>query len=144
MSPIEDLARLIPHQGAMCLNERVLEWDQTRIRLATTTHCAERNPLRHRGRLHAVHLAEYGAQAMAVHGALLAQSHGAAARPGLLVSLRAVRFHVQRIDDLPGELVIEGERLMAGEDSAQYRFEIRHQDRLLAEGRAAVILRAAS
>ena len=55
-------------------------------------------------RLRAVHLCEYGAQAMAVHGGLLARAAGGRAKPGLLVALRAVELHVARIDDLPGVL----------------------------------------
>ena len=43
----EAIAALIPHQGAMCLLERVIEWDKDRIVLATSTHRAPDNPLRH-------------------------------------------------------------------------------------------------
>ncbi len=67
------LLSLIPHQGAMCLLDRVVEWDKDRVLLATATHRAADNPLRLDGRLRAVHLCEYGAQAMAVHGGLSAQ-----------------------------------------------------------------------
>lgn len=139
---MRELAALIPHQGAMCLNERVLDYDDTRVRLATTTHRAADNPLRRRGRLRAIHLCEYGAQAMAVHGGLLARDAGRRAPPGMLVALRAVRFHAQRIDDLEGELVVEAERLLASETSSQYAFRVSHGERVLAEGRAAVMMRA--
>ena len=140
MSAQRALSELIPHQGAMCLNERVLSWDEDRLALATTTHRSPENPLRRGGRVHAVHLCEYGAQAMAVHAGLLAQARGARARPGMLVSLRAVALAVQRIDDLPGELTVEAECVLAGADSAQYAFRVSHDGRLLAEGRAAVMM----
>jgi predicted hotdog family 3-hydroxylacyl-ACP dehydratase len=74
------LASLIPHQGAMCLLERIVDWNDTNIRLATTTHASPINPLRSNGRLRAIHLCEYGAQAMAVHGALKAQAAGTKAQ----------------------------------------------------------------
>ena len=96
------IAALIPHQGAMCLLDRVIEWDKDRVVLATSTHRAADNPLRVDGRLRAVHLCEYGAQAMAVHGGLSAQADGKTARPGFLVSLRDVKLHVDFIDALDG------------------------------------------
>jgi predicted hotdog family 3-hydroxylacyl-ACP dehydratase len=137
----EEIRSLVPHAGAMCLLERVLEWDADRIRLATTTHRFPDNPRRRDGRLHAVHLCEYGAQSMAVHGGLKARAAGGVAAPGFLVSLRGVELHVSRIDDLPGELVVIGERLMESAGSWQYAFAVTHAERLLAAGRAAVIAR---
>ncbi len=46
------------------------------------------NPLRLDGRLGAVHLAEFGAQAMAIHGGLKTVAAGGVPRPALLVSVR--------------------------------------------------------
>ena len=80
---------------------------------------------------------------MAVHGALLARADGGAARPGLLVSLRAVRFGVTHIDDLPGPLAVHAERLLGGDASWQYAFRIEHAGTELASGRAAVVLHGA-
>jgi predicted hotdog family 3-hydroxylacyl-ACP dehydratase len=137
----EPIAALIPHQGAMCLLERVVAWDAERITLATTTHRAPGNPLRQHGRLRCVHLCEYGAQAMAVHGGLSARAAGAVVRPGLLVSLRGVRFGADYVDQLDGELTVEAERLLEGSDSWQYAFRVLHGARVLAEGRAAVMVR---
>jgi len=88
-----------------------------------------------------VHLCEYGAQAMAVHGGLLAREAGGVARPGLLVALRGVRLHVDRIDGLSGPIECEAQQLAAGEASQQYAFRITHAGTLLAEGRATAMLR---
>jgi predicted hotdog family 3-hydroxylacyl-ACP dehydratase len=130
---------LIPHAGGMCLLDRVLAWDAAAIHLGTDSHRAPDNPLRSDGRLRAVHLCEYGAQAMAVHGGLLAQRVGAVAAPGLLVSLRAVTLQVARIDDLAGALDVHAEKLAASEASWQYAFRIEHDGRVIASGRAAVM-----
>lgn len=130
---------LIPHGGAMCLLDDVIGWNEERIHAATGTHRRADNPLRSDGKLRSVHLCEYGAQAMAVHGGLLAQRDGAVAAPGLLVSLRAVKLHVARIDDLPGDLDVHATKLLDGGASWQYAFRIEHAGRLLAEGRAAVL-----
>ena len=135
------LLTLTPHQGTMCLWDRVLDWDAGRIRLRTASHAREDNPLRSVGRLRAVHLCEYGAQAMAVHGGLLARAAGTAPKPGMLVALRGVELHVARIDGLAGELEGEAELLAAGGGSQQYAFRIIHAGDLLAKGRVAVILR---
>jgi predicted hotdog family 3-hydroxylacyl-ACP dehydratase len=131
---------LVPHQGAMCLWDEVLDWDATRIRLCARNHVDPAHPLRARDRLHALALCEYGAQAMAVHGGLLAQGQGARAAAGVLVSLREVALAVERIDDLAGMLEGEAELIAASAASQQYAFRIHHGGRLLASGRAAAML----
>ena len=138
------IAALIPHQGRMCLWDEVLDWDAGTIRLRSRGHRDPAHPLRSHGRLRAVHLCEYGAQAMAVHGGLRASVGGTAAQPGLLVALRDVRLHAGRIDDLAGELEGEAQVLVESGSSQQYAFRISHAGTLLAEGRAAVILQPPS
>ena len=135
-----EILSLVPHQGAMCLWDQVLEWDADRIRLRAANHHRPKHPLRAGGCLHAVHLCEYGAQAMAVHGGLLARRSGGAAEPGMLVALRGVELHASRIDDLAGELECRAEVLARSAASQQYAFRITHEGTLLAEGRAAVML----
>ena len=136
----DDILRLIPHQGGMCLWDEVTAWSDARIALRAWNHRHPAHPLRHAGRLHAVHLCEYGAQAMAVHGGLLGRESGAPVRAGMLVALRGVALHVARIDDLPGELHGHAELLMQSDTSQQYAFRIEHAGTLIAEGRAAVML----
>jgi len=131
---------LIPHKHAMCLWDEVLDWDAQRIRLRAQDHRDPAHPLRSDGQLRALHLCEYGAQAMAVHGGLLARDAGVVTKAGMLVALRDVRLHATRIDDLPGALECEAELLAAGEASQQYAFRILHEGILLAEGRATVML----
>lgn len=130
---------LIPHRGAMSLLDTVLDWDDERIHLTATSHARADNPLRSDGMLRALHLCEYGAQAMAVHGGLLAQRAGRVAAPGFLVSLRGVELHVARIDDLAGALAVFADRLLDSGTSWQYAFRVEHAGELLAAGRAAVI-----
>ncbi len=140
--PLEksDWSALIPHQGAMCLLDTVIAWDETSIHARTASHRRADHPLRSDGLLRALHLCEYGAQAMAVHGGLIARAAGAKAAPGFLVSLRAVELHVARIDDLAGALDVHAERLLGGEGSWQYAFRVEHAGTLLASGRAAVMV----
>lgn len=131
---------MIPHKGAMCLWDEVVEWDAQRIALRADNHRDAAHPLRSQGRLRAVHLCEYGAQAMAVHGGLRALASGGDASPGLLVALRGVQLHASTIDGLPGALECEAEVLVEGEGSQQYAFRIVHAGAVIAEGRAAVML----
>ena len=138
----EQIAALVPHAGNMCLWDEVVGWDAGCIRLRTHNHRDPAHPLRSAKRLRAVHLCEYGAQAMAVHGGLLAQQGGGRAPPGMLVALRGVELHVARIDDLPGALECEADALVVGDSGQQYAFRITHEGLLLATGRAAVMLQS--
>lgn len=135
-----DWAHLIPHAGSMCLLDAVLAWDERSIHAISASHARADNPLRGAHGLHAVHLAEYGAQAMAVHGALLARERGhETARPGRLVSLREVDLFVEYVDHRDGRLDVHAECLYADDGGAQYAFRVEHRGHLLCRGRAAVI-----
>jgi len=135
-----DFIDLIPHAGTMCLLDGVIAWDTDTIHAVSTTHVARDHPLRGEDGLHAVHLAEYGAQAMAVHGALLAKAQGATEpKPGMLVSLRGVQLGVARVDTLHGRLDVYASCLIAEESGAQYSFRVEHDGVEIASGRAAVI-----
>jgi predicted hotdog family 3-hydroxylacyl-ACP dehydratase len=137
------LRALIPHAGSMCLLDSVLEWTAEQIQCETLTHCDPANPLRLHEQLAALHLTEYGAQAMAVHGALLAQGGPQA---GMLGVLRDLKLHVARIDDIPETLVITATRRLARSDGLIYDFAVTLRDsptRTLCEGRISVVLRAA-
>ena len=66
------IAAHIPHHGSMCLLHAVSQWDERRIVCEALSHVDPDNPLRAQGRLGAANGVEYAAQAMAVHGGLLA------------------------------------------------------------------------
>ncbi len=131
---------LIPHRGAMALLDCVVEWDGTRIHAIATSHRDNANPLRDGSILRAVHLCEYGAQAMAIHGGLLARRAGTVAAPGFLVSLRAIHLNVARLDDLAGELHVHAEKLSADDASLLYSFRVEHAGEVIGDGRAMVSL----
>jgi predicted hotdog family 3-hydroxylacyl-ACP dehydratase len=135
------IAQLIPHQGAMSLLDQVATWDDTIIVALSASHHSPDNPLRSNGRLRAVHLCEYGAQAAALHGGLVARAAGTLAQPGYLVSLRDVALLRDYIDDLPGELQIRAELLLQDGGSWQYQFAAAHAGVTLGTGRLAIIRR---
>ena len=136
------IAAHIPHQGAMCLLEGVLEWDARRIVCRAVSHRDPANPLRVGGILPAACGIEYGAQAMAVHGALL-DAHGAPLGRGYLASVRAVKLHAARLDDVASPLRVSAERLGGEDDRILYAFSVASDARELVGGRAAVVLDAA-
>ena len=125
----------------MCLLDAVREWSGEAITCTASSHTDPANPLRADGRLGAANGIEYAAQAMAVHGALLAGDDGTP-RQGYLTSVRGVTLHVARLDDLAGELRVAAERLSGDANHILYQFSVSHAGRCLLEGRAAVVLDA--
>ena len=134
-----EIAAMIPHAGAMCLLDSVLEWDAARIRCSSHTHRDRMNPLRVDGRLPALCGIEYAAQAMAVHGRLV---NNVAGRPraGYLASLREVSCRVESLDELEGDLVVDAERLLGDEARVIYRFTLSVGGIEVLSGQAAVVL----
>lgn len=140
----QELAALIPHAGRMVLLDEVIEWSDDRILCHTTMHEDRGNPLAVAGRLSSVCGIEFAAQAMAVHGSLVAGVRDAAddkPSAGFLASVRNVEMVVARLDDVPGVLAIEVVREAGDALNVVYRFEVRSGDAVLVSGRAAVVLR---
>lgn len=143
----DEIARRIPHQGTMCLLDRVLEWDAEHIRCEATGHSQPDHPLRAHGRLGAACGVEYAAQAMAVHGALVAEiSAGASGTPapraGYLAGVRGVTLHVDRLDTVAGPLSVDAQRVMGDENTVLYSFTVTAGLQPLLSGRAMVVLDA--
>lgn len=136
------IAARIPHQGTMCLLDQVLDWNPQGIRCTATSHRDPCNPLRAGGRLAAVCGIEYAAQAMAIHGALLAPAATSRPRAGYLASVRGVSLVVATLDDLPAPLDVEADRLSGSDTSILYAFRLACAGRELLSGRASVILDA--
>ena len=139
------IASRIPHQGRMCLLERVVAWSGERIECEAASHRAPDNPLRAHGRLGIACGIEYAAQAMALHGTLVGEAAGQAAAPpraGYLASVRGVSLHARRLDDVAGDLTVRAERLMGDGNHVVYGFEVADGARVLLSGRAAVVLDA--
>ena len=132
------IARLVPHQGAMCLLDRALAWDAARIRCETGRHASPANPLRRDGLLPAVCGVEFALQAMALHGALT--GGGGPQRAGFLSSLREVTLAATRLDDIPVPLAVTAEALAAETRGFIYRFEVAAGTAVLLAGQAAVML----
>jgi predicted hotdog family 3-hydroxylacyl-ACP dehydratase len=131
-----EFAALIPHTGAMNLLDRVVDYDAEILHAVTGSHRSEQNPLRRDGRLSAATGIEFAAQAMAIHGALIAGD--SSARPGYLALAREIRWTTQYLDDVMDDLDIRVQRLLVQTDSAMYGFFLTVGEQMLVEGRAAV------
>jgi predicted hotdog family 3-hydroxylacyl-ACP dehydratase len=124
----------------MCLLNEVLSWDTVRILCRSSTHRALDNPLRAHGRLGAACGIEYAAQAMAVHGALIATATNAAPVLGYLASVRNVAMFVDRLDDIASDLFAEAERVAGNSSTMLYDFSLSSAERRLLSGRASIVL----
>jgi len=135
------IAVLVPQQGAMCLLDEIVSFDQHNIVCRSSSHRSPDNPLRCDGRLPACTAIEYGAQAMAAHGALRA-APASQVQAGLLAGTRSLRLKVRFLDDEPGPLTVRAERLVEEGGRLLYSFAVEGAGKELASGRIAVVLRA--
>lgn len=132
---------LLPHQGRMCLIDRVVVYDEAHIVCEASSHRAPDHPLALDGALPAACGLEYGAQAMAIHGALLA-ARGEKPRVGYIVAAHELCWTVVRLDDLPAPLTIEARREFGSENQVSYAFTLRADTLEVMTGRASVVLSA--
>jgi predicted hotdog family 3-hydroxylacyl-ACP dehydratase len=126
----------------MCLLDEVIRWDSGRISCSSGGHRATDHPLRAHGRLGIACGIEFAAQTMAVHGALTAGASHARPLAGLLASVRGVRLHVSRLDDVQEDLICDAVRIAGDDATALYEFELRSTRMRLMSGRATVVFDA--
>ncbi len=139
----EEIAALIPHEGAMCLLDAVISTDDDSIVCRAVGHRDAAHPLRDGGILPAICGIEYAAQAMAIHGALVDKAAGSAlGRRGMLAAVRSVVLNVERLDDIADDLIVSARKLVAENGRLLYEFALHAGGRELARGRAAVVLSA--
>jgi predicted hotdog family 3-hydroxylacyl-ACP dehydratase len=139
----DKIATLIPHAGTMCLLDAVVNWDMTSIRCRTGRHQRADNPLRRPdGAIGAICGVEFAAQAMAVHSRLIGHT-ATDPKPGYLASIRDVRLHAARLDQVGEDLVVDALLLAGNDRSANYRFAVGAARGELMSGRATVIFDAA-
>jgi len=145
------IERSLPHRDRMCLLDEVMEWDALRIVCRSGSHRAADHPLRRGERLGIACAIEYAAQAMALHGVLVAAANAPgpdqrAQRAGYLASVRDVRFGAARIDDIDADLLCTATRLAGDAGTVLYEFGIAADgpagegSRCLAGGRATIVV----
>jgi len=134
------IAAMLPHAGAMCLLDGLLAWDRGSISCVSRRYLARDNPLRRAdGTLGIAAGIELAAQAMALHGGLIAAAGGKPTH-GVLASVRDVRFAAAALDAAAGEVAVDAELLAGDAGGASYRFALTRNGLVLLSGRATVIL----
>ena len=135
---------LLPHAGRMRLIDRVVSYDEQMITCESDSHRAADHPLAEAGLLSIICGLEYGAQAMAIHGALLASggSPGARTRHGYLVAASELRWTIERLDQCATPLVIKAISEVRTDTQVAYRVEISASGVSVLDGRASVLLGA--
>lgn len=128
----------LPHQGAMNLLDRIVEWDATTLTAGTRRHRDRTHPLRRGDELPVTAAIELAAQAAAAHGAL---ATGGPSGAGMIASVRGVDFHVARLDDIASMLEVRVEQLGSSDAGVLYAFQARGDGKVLAEGRLSVAFR---
>lgn len=145
----------IPHQGLMCLLDRVERWDEQEIVCIALSHVHADNPLRNceplrnsgslrnGGNLGIATAIEYAAQATAVHSALLIGDDGKLSA-GFLASARNVQWQRSRIDDIGNELTVRATRLSGNDLTVLYAFAISAGTQTIVNGRLSIFLNGAA
>lgn len=136
----DELCRLVPHSGSMCLLDRVIEWNSSAITCETNSHLDSGNPLCCNETLSSVAAIEYGAQAMAVHGSLSESTRIATSQVAYLAAVRDVEFEVDWLHDIDHPLIIHAERLLTDQKGMIYLFSIHALSRLLVKGRLTLMM----
>ncbi len=138
----ERILQMIPHAGSMCLLDSVLDWNEKTLRCLSRRYRSQDNPMRRAdGTLGTACGIEIAAQAMAVHGRLIAGDE-APPSAGYLVGLRGVVLNTPRLDGSEDDMLVQAERLMGDAQGASYRFTLSIKGFELLSGRATVLLDA--
>jgi predicted hotdog family 3-hydroxylacyl-ACP dehydratase len=88
----EQIAALIPHGASMSMFDEVVSWDANSILCRSFYTDSSQNPLMSDELLASVLLIEFGAQAAAIHAALLQSSLGARG-PAYIGAVKQVALH---------------------------------------------------
>lgn len=125
----------LPHAGAMCLLDRVEQWDETRIVCEAAPPTADHPFARAQG-VPAIAAVEYAAQAAALHGALLDGNREP--RRGMLAKLSDVALTAGWLDKSSSPLTVQAELLVRNTSGCMYSFMVHDEQGCRARGRLLV------
>lgn len=163
------IEQLIPHAGSMCLLDSVQQWDQHSIVCLTASHRRADNPLLSAAgqSLDAAVLVEYGAQAAAVHAALLLQGelqqseagHSqdlhrksgqnkdgkgiGGGRTAFLGAIKNLQFIQRQVDPTIAQLTIKARCELNSRDGAIYQLDCGSDSGAIISARVVLVLPAA-
>ncbi|ACE83630.1 hypothetical protein [Cellvibrio japonicus] len=129
----QQIAQLIPHGDAMCMLDEVVAWNSEHIHCRSYLVNMTANPLCEHGQLDTVLLIEYGAQAAAVHAALV-QSHLGEMRPAYIGAVKDIEL-LGAISDNSTPLELHAQCLLNNRQGAIYELLATQADIPLLRGR---------
>jgi len=125
-----EIEQMIPHGRQMCLLDEVIKWNQHKITCDTRSHRNPSNPLMKHGQLGGMMLVEYGAQAAAIHVALL-QKGFSSPQPAYLGAIKQLALYTRFIDKIEDSLTVEADCLWHNMKGAIYSVQVKAADQLL-------------
>lgn len=137
----EAIEELIPHTGSMCLLDSVARWDDQSIECLTASHRRQDNPflLDSAGTMDATFLVEYGAQAAAVHAALLQQGM-AGQGTAYLGAIKKLNFFQRQVDLSIDHLIIKARCELNTTEGAIYQLDCSGGDEAIIAARVVLVL----
>ena len=96
------ISKLIPHGLSMSLLDSVERWNSSVIECNTISHRDPNNPLREGEGFDCILLAEYAAQAAAVHASLQNTQLGAEGRPAVVGAIKSMKLFHNDVSALQG------------------------------------------
>lgn len=127
------IAALIPHGESMCMLDEVIAWNDESIHCRSTNFANDNNPLFEQGQLNSVLLIEYGAQAAAVHAALL-QSQLGVTRPAYIGAVKDIELLTAMADN-SAPIDLHAYCLLNSSQGAIYELVAQQADQTLLRGR---------
>jgi len=133
-----ELEQMIPHGQQMCLLDAVVEWNQQNIICTTSSHRYADNPLITDSRLGGMTLVEYGAQAAAIHVALIQQGD-AAPQSAYLGAIKELTLNADFIEQIEGPLRVEADCILSSIGGAIYSIQVMSADQPLITARISLL-----
>lgn len=134
----EGIAELLPHGPSMQLVDKVISCSPDKIHCQSVNHNSPEHPLKEAGRLPAMALVEYGAQAAAIHAAICQTGVGGPGE-GYIGAIKDLELNCQRLESIEGPIDLYADCELASVNGAIYRFSAQASGSCLATGRLTLI-----
>ncbi len=144
-----EICKLLPHSGEMCLIDSILSWDQENLIAQTMSHQNKKNPLLYKNKITSIMGIEYAAQTMAIHFSLIhkyadKQKQGENKQGGYLATARNIQILEENLFDFQHPqlqaLFISVIILMKDSQGYTYNFEISSNNTMLICGKLTIFL----
>lgn len=132
----QQIAKMLPHAGDMCLLSKVLTWDAEQLTGLAVDLNFKNNPLLCDAELFSITGVEYAAQAVAVHAGL---ASGQTSGEGYLVQIKNINIHKPKLSSEPIKVAVYKQALQPY--SMIYDFKISESAELIIEGTLMIALK---